>query len=167
MSQLLIPIIVVVVVIAVVYILKNKTERSNEKRKYQYKRKDFFLSRAEHECYDTLISAVGSDYHVFAQVHLPTLVDHKIVGQNWWGALRHIGEKSVDFVLCDKAYISPRLVIELDDKTHEQPKRQERDKEVECILKEVGLPLLRLENHGRFSSSELSQKIKDVLINGE
>lgn len=84
-----------------------------EKPKYQYKRRNFFLSRAEHECYDALVAAAGAEYYIFAQVHLPTLVDHKIKGQNWRGAFRHISEKSVDFVLCDKAYISPKLVIEL------------------------------------------------------
>lgn len=163
-------IFIFIVIIAVVAVLKeiltskNRLERGSEKRKYQYKRRNFFLSRAEHECYDALINAVGNDYYVFAQVHLPTLVDNKIVGQNWNGAFRHISQKSVDFVLCDKEYISPKLAIELDDKTHERPERQERDIEVGYILKEAGLPLLRLENHGRFDLSELSQKIKDIVM---
>ncbi len=113
-----------------------------EKKKYNYKRKNFFLSRAEHECYDALVSAVGQEYHVFAQAYLPTVVDNKIVGQNWRGAFRHINEKSIDFVLCDKDYISPKLAIELDDRTHERPDRRERDIEVERILKDAGLPLL-------------------------
>jgi very-short-patch-repair endonuclease len=96
-------------------------------------------------------------------VHLPTLVDHKIVGQNWHGAFRHIDEKSVDFVLCDKEKISPILAIELDDKTHEHQARQERDKEVERILKEAGMPLLRIENHGRFSPGDFARRIKEAL----
>lgn len=111
------------------------------------------------------MSAVGQEYYVFAQVHLPTIVDNKVVGQNWRGAFRHINEKSVDFVLCDKAYISPKLAIELDDRTHERPERKERDIEVERILKDAGLPLLRLNNNGRFNPSELSQKIKELIYN--
>jgi very-short-patch-repair endonuclease len=134
-----------------------------DKKKYQYKRKNFFLTRAEHECFDALMTAVGNDYLIFAQVHLPTLLDNKVVGQNWRGAFRHINGKSVDFVLCDKAYIAPKLAIELDDKTHERPDRQERDVEVERILKEAGIPLLRLENRGSFSASDLAQKVTDVL----
>ena len=134
-----------------------------EKPKYQYKRKQFFLTRAEHECYDALVAAVGNEYHVFAQVHLPTLLDNKIAGQNWHAALAHIDRKSVDFVLCDKVYISPKLAIELDDKSHERQDRQERDREVERILEVAGMPLLRLENYGAFSTEELSQKIKNVL----
>lgn len=118
------------------------------------------MSRPEHEVYDVLISIIGKEYFIFAQVHLSTLV-HDI--NDRYGAFRHIDEKSVDFVLCDKAYISVKLAIELDDKTHKNPKRQERDKEVERILKEAGVPLLRLENHGYFNQNELSQKIKNIL----
>lgn len=136
----------------------------SDKPKYNYKRKNFFLTRAEHECFDTLVSAVGNEYLVFAQVHLPNLIDNKVVGQNWRAAFRHINGKSVDFVLCDKAYISPKLAIELDDKTHERPERQERDTEVERILKEAGVPLLRLENHGKFNAEQLSMKIKELAL---
>jgi very-short-patch-repair endonuclease len=108
-----------------------------------------------------LISAVGDKYHVFPQVHLPSIVDSRVIGQNWNGAFRHVSQKSVDFVLCDKEYISPKLVIELDDKTHERLDRIERDGEVEIILKEASLPLLRLQNHGSFNKEDLIQKIKN------
>ena len=135
-----------------------------EKRKYAYTRKNFFISRAEHEFYDALLTAIGQEYLIFAQVHLPTIVDNKVVGQNWRGAFKHINEKSVDFVLCDKAYIAPKLVIELDDRTHERSDRKERDVEVERILKDAGLPLLRINNHGQFSPVELSQKIKELVL---
>ena len=97
-------------------------------------------------------------------MHLPTLIDNKVVGQNWRAAFRHINGKSVDFVLCDKAYISPKLAIELDDKTHERPERQERDVEVERILQEAGVPLLRLENHGKFNAEQLSVKVKELAL---
>lgn len=137
---------------------------TKEKAKYQYTRRNFFLTRAEHECYDALVEAVGQEYRIFAQVHLPTLVENKVVGQNWRGAFRHISEKSVDFVLCDISYISPKLAIELDDKSHERPERQERDHEVERILREAGIPLLRLENHGHFNPRDLSQQIKSHIF---
>ncbi len=133
--------------------------------RYQYKRKDFFMTAAEHECYNALMAAVGDTYYVFPQVHLPTIVDHKIARQNWQRALWHINSKSVDFVLCDKAYIAPKLAIELDDRSHLLPERQERDREVERILRIANMPLLRIENHGRFNSAELKQKISDALNN--
>lgn len=162
MTPLLILAGIVVVIAVAVYFLKGGFGIEEEKRKYEYKRKDFFLTRAEHECYDALVSAVGQEYYVFAQVHLPTIVDNKVIGQNWRAAFKHISEKSVDFVLCDKDYISPKIAIELDDSTHERPERRERDVEVERILKDAGLPLLRLDNHGRFDPAELAQKIRET-----
>ncbi|PIR69219.1 MAG: hypothetical protein COU47_03920 [Candidatus Niyogibacteria bacterium CG10_big_fil_rev_8_21_14_0_10_46_36] len=153
---------IIVAFVVVLVFLKTIVEggdNEKEKPKYRYTRKQFFLTRAEHECYDALIAAVGSKYYIFAQVHLPTILDNKVKGQNWRAAFAHINRKSVDFVLCDKAYISPKLAIELDDRSHERPDRQERDKEVEHILSDAGVPLLRLENKGRFDPVDLARRI--------
>jgi very-short-patch-repair endonuclease len=156
-------ILVAIVIIVVEFLKEGTSEEKDEKPKYQYKRKQFFMSRPEHELFDILVSIIGNDYLIFAQVHLPTFLDHKIKGQNWHGAFRHIDEKSVDFVLCDKSYVSPKLIIELDDKSHDRSDRVERDVEVERILKQAGVPLLRLENHGNFNPNELKDKITKAL----
>lgn len=155
-------VIIIVAIVAVFFVILLRF-RENKPRKYHYKQKNFFMSRAEHGCYDALVAAVGEKYHIFPQVHLPSIIDNKVIGQNWKGAFWHISQKSVDFVLCDKAYISPKLAIELDDQTHERQGRMERDGEVERVLKDAGLPLLRLGNHGQFNPSELSEKINAVL----
>jgi very-short-patch-repair endonuclease len=156
-------IVIALVIVLLVFkaVFEGGDNDEKEKPKYRYTRKQFFLTRAEHECYDALVAAVGDKYHIFAQVHLPTILDNKVKGQDWRAALAHINRKSVDFVLCDKAYISPKLAIELDDKSHERPDRQERDKEVECILADAGVPLLRLENKGHFDPQELAQRINE------
>jgi len=140
-----------------------KGKDSLTSKKYNYSKKDFIMTRAEHECFDALVKAVGEKYHVFPQVHLPSIVNNKVVGQNWKGAFKHINQKSVDFVLCDKAYLAPKLAIELDDKSHERADRIDRDGEVERILADAGLPLLRLENHGRFDPADLSRRIDESL----
>lgn len=167
MIKILLLLAIVVVLGAIFLFVESKTSINASKKGYKYKRKDFFMSRAEHECYDALIVAVGDKYYVFPQVHLPTLIDNKVVGQNWKGAFSHISQKSVDFVLCDKLYISPKLAIELDDKTHERQDRIDRDGIVDRIFKDAGLPLLRLENRGRFNPTELLEKINTVLNNAD
>lgn len=163
----------ILLVIFLFFVLKNLyTVMLGEQNKtlvpsfnYSYKKKDFFMTRAEHECYDALIAAVGRDYYVFAQVHLPTIVNHKIKGQSWQGAFSHINRKSVDFVLCDKNYISPKLAIELDDKSHQEEDRKIRDQELERILSEANLPLLRLENRGHFDRTIIQQQIREKVTN--
>jgi len=154
---------IVIVAAIIVGIFRGKFQGVKLK-KYKYIRRYFFMSRAEHEFYDALSVAAGDEYIIFAQVHLPTLVDHAVKGQSWKGALAHINQKSVDFVLCDKKYISPKLAIELDDKTHQQAGRLGRDREVERILRDAGMPLLRFENHGRFDPQEISEKIKTLAL---
>lgn len=164
MTKLIILLVIIIAAAALIEFFR-KGDGPVGPKGYAYKRKPFFLSRAEHECHDALVQAVGGDYLIFAQVHLPTIVDHKVTGQNWRGAFSHINGKSVDFVLCDRSYIAPKLAIELDDQTHERSDRQDRDQEVERILKASGVPLLRLGNHGRFDPSDLAQKIKITLGN--
>ena len=160
---------VVVLIIAVVLIkiflpeVFSEKEVSKNGSIYTHKRKDFLMSRAEHEFFNVLVGAVENRYYIFPQVHLPTILDHKIPGQNWKGAFRHIDEKSVDFVICDKAYIKPLLVIELDDQTHEREDRKERDVEVGRILNDSGLPLLRFDNHGHFDMEEVKRLVLDKL----
>ena len=134
-----------------------------QRKLYQYKRRMYFMSKVEHDCFDALTKAVGDKYIIFAQVHLPTIVDNKVIGQNWLHSFRHISQKSVDFVLCDKTYISPVLAIELDDSTHELQERQERDIEVERILKNAGVPLLRIKNEGRFDTSIISEMVHQTI----
>ncbi len=162
--------IIFVILMAVVFIVLKKfspgifnDEEKVIKSPYNYKKKDFLMSRAEHEFFDILVEVVGNQYYVFPQIHLSTILDNKVVGQNWRGAFRHIDEKSVDFVICDKAYIKPILAIELDDKTHEREDRKGRDGEVERILNESGLVLLRFGNNGSFNKEEIKRLILEKL----
>ena len=83
---------------------------------------------------------------MFPQVHLSALLDHKVKGQDWRIAFRHINGKSVDYVLCDKATLQPVYAIELDDYTHERRDRVARDSEVERMFKVANLPLVRFAN---------------------
>ena len=115
-----------------------------QKPKYNYTCRRYLMTRAESECFETLMHGIGDRYYIFAQVHLPEIVSEKVGGQNWRAARAHIDRKSVDFVICDKAEVSPLLAIELDDWSHNREDRQERDREVERILEVAGLPLLRI-----------------------
>jgi very-short-patch-repair endonuclease len=71
----------------------------------------------------------------------------------------------LDFVACGKESMRPLFAIELDDKTHKLPKRIERDQEVERILHGAGIPLIRIENRGRFDPKELARVVQDGIDN--
>lgn len=157
---------IVLIVIAVIILKRYFSEIFLDQKSkvfYNYKRKDFLMSRAEHEFFDIIVDITKDQYHVFPQIHLSTILDNKVVGQNWKGAFRHIDEKSVDYIICDKVYIKPLLAIELDDKTHEQNNRKIRDGEVERILSNANLPLLRFGNNGYFNKEEIQRLILEKL----
>jgi len=143
--------------------LSSEIANNHAQKYYHYKRREYFMTRAEHEFFDVLIEIAGEVYFVFPQVHLPSILNNRVVGQSWDAAFLHINQKSVDFVLCDKEFLAPMLAIELDDYTHQRPDRMLRDQEVERMFKEAGLPLLRIENHGYFDASEIAEKINDAL----
>ena len=125
---------------------------------YTYTAKSLMMTRTESEFFSKLDRVVNERYHVFPQVHLSALLDHKVKGQDWKFAFRHINGKSVDFVLCDKETLRPTYAIELDDLTHEQSDRRKRDLEVERIFEEANLPLVRFKNKN-VSETEIIQAL--------
>ncbi len=60
-------------------------------------------------------------------------------------ALNRVASKSVDFVVIEIATGDPRLVIELDDRTHKRGDRQRRDAFVDDILRQAGIRLVRFQ----------------------
>jgi very-short-patch-repair endonuclease len=133
---------------------------------YQYTSKKFLMTPSEHECYNVLLQTFGDTYYIFPQIHLPTIVYAKRFHQpyrRFFAAFTHINQKSVDFVLCDKRDISPKLVIELDDSTNLKPKRIRRDKEVERILNTVHLPIFRIPHDKRVDTIYIKQGVENVL----
>jgi hypothetical protein len=119
------------------------------------------MSRVEGEFFIKLERVVQERYYVFPQVHLSAILDHRVKGQEWKYAFRHINGKSVDYVLCDKATLEPAYAIELDDYTHEKADRRERDIEVERIFEAANLPLVRFRNKDT-SEDEIIQALANA-----
>ncbi len=145
-------VILIVIVIAALFVAGIKISSGNEKRKvfknnkYSYFAKELIMSRTEADFFEKLNLVTGDRYFVFPQVHLSALLDHRVKGQDWSIAFRHINGKSVDFVLCDKLTLQPAYAIELDDFTHDRRDRVERDLEVERIFEGARLPLVRFKS---------------------
>lgn len=155
-------------VIVAALLLKTVVSSASSKRKvfknntYNYSAKNLLMTRTETEFFIKLDQTVKERYYVFPQVHLSALLDHKIKGQDWRFAFRHINGKSVDFVLCDRVTLRPTYAIELDDLTHEQADRRKRDIEVERIFREARLPLIRFKSRD-VSESEIIQALSSAM----
>lgn len=157
----------IALIVIIIVLLKVVSSNFSSKRKvfknntYSYTAKSLLMTRAEAEFFTKLMDVVDERYYVFPQVHLSALLDHRVKGQDWRYAFRHINGKSVDFVLCDKETLRPTYAIELDDSTHEMPDRRERDAEVERVFKEAKLPLVRFSNKN-ISQQEIIQALTDA-----
>lgn len=130
---------------------------------YRYSRKDCIMTNAEHAFFNKLYAATGSDYYLFPQIHLSAILDHKVNGQEWRHAFKHINGKSVDYVLCDRESLRPVLAIELDDWSHAKEERIQRDTKVERILADADLPMLRVNDARTVTIEDLSAQIKDKI----
>ena len=147
--------LVFLIMIIYLYIKKTESEPS-----YRYKPKMHIMTRAEADLFRKLEKEFGSEYCIFPQVHLSSLVSGRIRGQNWEGAFRHINGKSVDFVLVDKTTLQTICAIECDDYTHERKDRIERDKEVDRIFESVGVPLVRIHASLKKTSTTIKKEVK-------
>ena len=137
---------------------KNVERKIHKKNKYTYTAKSLLMSRTEADFFLKLESAVSERYYVFPQVHLSAILDHRVKGQDWSYAFKHINSKSVDYVLCDKNSLEPAYAIELDDYTHNRKDRIERDVEVERMFKQAKLPLVRF-NTANVTNEEIIQRL--------
>lgn len=153
-----------VIVIAAIIVSSIKISSSSEKRKvfknnvYSYTARPLLMSKVEAEFFNKLAVIVEERYYIFPQVHLSAIFDHKINGQDWGSAFKHINSKSVDYVLCDRSTLVPVYAIELDDFTHNRSDRIQRDGEVERIFRQARLPLVRFKNKDA-SESEIIQAL--------
>lgn len=76
-----------------------------------------------------------------------------------------IDRKSADFVLCDKAQVSPQLVIELDGPTHARERTKTRDNFINDALKGAGLPVVHL-TVGPYTKESIQEQIDRALAIG-
>jgi len=135
-----------IIVVSKLFKSTSHTRKVFKNNTYSYTAKELLMTRTETEFFIKLEHAVSERYYVFPQVHLSSLLDHHVKGQEWKYAFSHINGKSVDYVLCDRTTLRPTYAIELDDYTHDKADRRKRDAEVERIFDEAELPLVRFRN---------------------
>lgn len=124
-----------------------------------YQKRSSLLTPAETKFYRVLQGAVLGDWPIFAMVRLADLIQVKSKTTNYRKWFNPIVGKHIDFVVCDPESLEPRLAIELDDSTHDTPKRIERDLMVNAALSAAGLPLLRVRVAKSYDVAELRKAV--------
>lgn len=142
-------------------------ERSitDKEERFPYALRDDFLSASELSFYKTLnLSIEELPVVLMAKVSLADLFFIKVSDfkerQVYWNK---INRKHVDFVICDEQTLKPLIGIELDDSSHQQQKRMERDQFVNQVFKAAKLPLVHIKAQSSYSVSELLELVSSIL----
>lgn len=72
-----------------------------------------------------------------------------------------IQRKHVDFVLCDKRNLEAACAVELDDRSHQQQDRRERDQFVDGVFAAAGIPMLRVPCRRTCAAADLRRLVAD------
>jgi len=116
-----------------------------------YERKDAFLTPSERSLYGVLEGvAAAQGLRVFARVRLEDLIE---VHQG------NLPPRLVDFVLCDREQLAPRLAIQL----HETTPQGDPDEFVTWALSAAGLPSLWLPERPAYAPQEVASLIRETL----
>jgi hypothetical protein len=99
------------------------------------------LTPVEQQLYHRLVRAYP-DHIVLAQVAFSQLVGVK-KGENFTAIWNRYNRLTADFVICSKDF-GIAAVLELDDRSHDNPARQDADRRKAAICEAAGIALHRL-----------------------
>ncbi|HFD3974650.1 TPA: DUF2726 domain-containing protein [Vibrio parahaemolyticus] len=128
-------------------------EQESKKSMVPHKKRNFLCSKTENNFYQVLLDVLPPEYIVHSQVSMMALVqpiNFKDNSKTW--------AKRMDFVITDRN-TKIMAVIELDDSSHRQQKRQERDIYVNNAFKNLH-PLLRFEALNNYEPITIAQKLE-------
>jgi very-short-patch-repair endonuclease len=128
-----------------------------------YRKQEYLLTTGERSFFGVLSQAISDDMYVFAKVRLSDLLRVSQGAKDWRVHQNKIQSKHIDFVLCDKATTETRLLIELDDSSHQRANRQSRDAFLDEALRGAGLPILHVTARRCYPVAELRQQVLSLL----
>jgi len=122
-----------------------------------YKKREFLMTRAEKEFFGVLEQVVNNHYYIAPQVKISNLA-FVSEGKNRQMYLNKIDRKTIDFVLFDKQF-SPVLAIELDDGSHNNESRKNRDDFVDEVMRTIGLKIIHIKTASSYNLKEINNLI--------
>ncbi len=118
------------------------------------------LSDAEARFFRSLESAVDGEYLIWPQLPLWTFIETRSNDPGATVSFKNkINLKRVDFCLVDRRTCTVYKAIELDDRTHQRLKTQRRDALVEDVLKQAGVPLVRIPAASVYNSEAIRRQL--------
>lgn len=123
-----------------------------------YYGKKYILTRAETDFYEVLKEVVGEKNIIFCKVRMEDLIgakDNKYKQAN----RNRIKSRHADFAIFNKENLTIRLVVELDDRSHNSSKAREVDKFKDEAYGSAGIKIARIIRKPHYNHQELSKQI--------
>ncbi|WP_083922069.1 DUF2726 domain-containing protein [Thermus igniterrae] len=134
---------------------KKHAEASKTPASLPYKLKPALLSPAERSFWGVLQKVLPNEHLVWPKVRLLDLLLVDGEGGQRLSALNRVQAKHLDFLVVRARDARPILAIELDDRSHQRPDRQERDRFIDELMQKVGLPLVRIQARHAYAPEAL------------
>lgn len=127
-------------------------------------KKTFFDSKSERKLYEQIKRVLTGNYDIYPHVKLDMIaeMDSEINPDYRDMYFSKINKKSIDYLIVDCLYRSPKLGIEVDGPSHLDPKRQANDIFKDKFFKVIGIPLVRFDV-SRYTDEEVEKKIWEAL----
>lgn len=132
---------------------------TTENDKYLYDVRKTLISKSEQGFFEAIKSCVPEGYCVFPQISLASIVDRTDDSRFHNELFRN-----VDFLVTDANY-TPKIIIEINDQTHLNNDRKERDEKVRKICEEAGIPILNLWTSYGINLEYIKGRIDETLNN--
>ena len=139
----------------------NKNSNNNQNQvKPQYEQKQL-MSQCEKYFYDILTQNFSQDYIIMPQVNLASIINKN---KNFPKQYQTELYRNIDFGLFDKNSMKPLLLIEINDKTHEQADRIRRDIKVKEICQIAQIKLItfytKYDNKADYIVNRIQKELK-------
>lgn len=110
-----------------------------------YERIPKLMTPAEQRFYKALVQSIQGRAIIMSKVRIADLVKVKTgrKEKRFWFYFSKISQKHIDFVLLDPVTFSTLCTIELDDSSHWRPDRMKRDRFINQLMVNTGIPLVR------------------------
>lgn len=165
MTKLIIIGVVVLIVVAVLAVLKAKLAGSGGTKAGVYYLRKTLFTPAERSFLGVLEPNLSPGLRVFGKVRLEDILGVKagLERGERTAARNRINRKHVDFLLVRSSDLAPVAGIELDDSSHEEEDRQQRDAFVDEAFASAGLPLLHFPAQKTYNPADIRAKITSAL----
>lgn len=160
-----IALLVVLVLLAMVVAAAGRNKQGVKTPSTPYTKKVSLFTPAERSFLGVLDQAVGDQYRIFAKTRVADIIGVKSTSDRsaWSKAFNQIKAKHFDFVLCSKDTLEVIAAIELNDKSHQKKKRQERDAFLAGVCQDISLPFFEIPAQRSYSATDLREKLSAVL----